>query len=272
MFKKVAVRIVLVFVILAAFGVCISYATYLTLKRKQLIITEIPKLPSEYKIEENTADITRIKQELITCSNEVQRILEIVHSMNKQKAMAENYSRILLLLANIETSIVNNRNADISTDVAALINIAAMDFNVREIVKEIDGFSNVYGRKYFEQTFGEIARKIIVKHYSNPNDGKIVSGLKRYFFGSFVYLTPSGNEINRALYEARTQLQSGDMKGLYSSLKTLNIQTEKGEIFLTRLENYNKVMQTVERTRKYIEYLTVESKISSEITPTKDKK
>lgn len=261
MFKKFIIRGLIALSLLVVFGMCISYGTYLIIKKKNLIVTQIPILQSEYKIEENASDINFIKQELAKCSHEVERILDIVYSMNKQRAIAESYSRTLLLLANIENSVINNRMANITTDVVALVNISSIDFNLREIVKEIDDVENVYGYKYFEQTFSEIVHHVIIQYYSDPKDGKVMGALKRYFARSFVYLTPSGNEVNRTLYYARIQLQSGDMKGFYNSMQSLHLQTEKMEGFIKRVAGYNQVMSTVERARKYIEHLVVENKV-----------
>lgn len=266
MFRKFLIRGLIAVVVLLFFGMSVSYGTYLILKKKRLLAVQAPTLQNGHKIEENASDISFIKQELVKCSQEVERVLDIVHSMNKQRAIAESYSRALLLLSNIGSSIMNNRTANITTDVTALVNVSAVDFNIREIVREIDDIQTVYGRKYFEQTFGQIVHHVVTQHHSSPNDGKVIRFFKRSFFKFFAYLAPSGDEVSRVLYEARIQLQSGDMKGFYNSLKSLQLQTEMMEGFLSRLETYNKVMSTIERTRKYIEQLIIEKKVDGDQT------
>lgn len=262
MFKKKLVRLILLFFSLILFAVCVAYGTYifLTKSSNQRNVTMQTAIKENKNIRESVPDLQNVNQDIQTdlkkCSIELQNALEILNSMHKIKEITESYTKTLLVISNIEKNILNNKKLDISGEISSLNEFIKLDIAMMDIMKEIANTKVVYGRKYFEQEFSKVVKHSSIEYHKNYDDAKILSKIKRAFFGSFVLLSPSGDELNSTLYDAHLQLKTGNMIGLYDTVKSLKIEDDRVEIFLERLESYNKIMQKFKKIQEHIERTT----------------
>ena len=183
----------------------------------------------------------------------------LVESLNKNAINSEKYSKFFLISSNIEKMMNGEGGSDISFDIKALQNFSVNDAQLLKIVGDISEIQTIYGEKYFELKFSKVVRNIMRQYYENSQDHPIISYLKSHIMPYFAYITPEGNHTSYVLYQAHQRIEAGNMPEAYKLMLGISNDSVHFKDFMEKLEKHVRVSVAMEKSRKYVEMMLVES-------------
>jgi hypothetical protein len=190
----------------------------------------------------------------------ITELQSLVENLNKNAANSERYSKFFLIASNIEKLMKGEESVDISFDIKGLQTFAVNDAQLLKIVGDISEVQSVYGEKYFELKFSKVVRSIMRQYYENAQDHPLVSYLKSHIMPYFAYITPEGNHTSYVLYQAHQRLEAGNMAEVYNLMLGISNDSVHFKDFMEKLEKHVRVSAAMEKSRKHVEMMLVESK------------
>ena len=214
--------------------------------------------PASVDIESiKNAEIMILKEEVSRQSAEISRILQMITEINQTSAKSEKYSKLLLILTNLHNSLLMGNKINVEFEIKALIHFTNGDPQLTGIFVPLISTTEIYGVKYYDKQFNNIARNVMADHFKNDNDSKTLIFLKKHFLPYFTYISSDGSHISQTLNNARTHLKNVNMVEFQNNLQSINTKNEAFEKYTGRLEEFMKVWNALEQSKRHIETLLV---------------
>ncbi len=227
--------------------------------RHSLNMRFVPQNVVENGVKIDNSEIISLQETVKIHEAKIIELQSLVENLNKNAVNSERYSKFFLIASNIEKSMNDEENVDISFDIKALQSFAVNDAQLLKIVGDISEIQTVYGAKYFELKFSKVVRGIMRQYYENSQDHPLVSYLKSHIMPYFAYITPEGNHTSYVLYQAHQRLEAGNMVEVYNLMLGISNDSVHFKDFMEKLEKHVRVSVAMEKSRKHVERMLVEN-------------
>ncbi len=220
----------------------------------------IPVMPATQNFNAETlAEIELLKNSVKLHEEQIAQLQSSIEVINKNAANSEIYSKFFLISSNIEKLMKGQESVDLAFDIKALQSFAVNDNQLAKIVADISEIQIIYGEQYFAQKFSKVVRSVMRQYYENSEDHPVISYIKSHIMPYFAYITPEGNHSSYVLHRAHQKLEAGDMVEVYNLMLGISNESVHFKDFMAKLEKHVRVASAMEKSRKHVERMLVES-------------